>query len=61
VTDNSDGTWMILVLATGNAVVRGPDGKAIARNPGRTRFEALIDNGDTPRCASCRVRLQPGP
>jgi hypothetical protein len=48
VTDNGDGTVTILVLATGNAVVRGPDGKAIARNPGQIRFEALIDNGGTP-------------
>jgi hypothetical protein len=48
VTDNGDGTVTILVLATGNAVVRGPDGKAIARNPGQIRFEALVDNGGTP-------------
>jgi hypothetical protein len=37
VTDNGDGTVTILVLATGNTVVRGPDGKAIARNPGQIR------------------------
>ncbi|MGH9288133.1 MAG: hypothetical protein ACRD0V_07580 [Acidimicrobiales bacterium] len=48
VTDNGDGTLTILVLATGNAVVSGPDGKAIARNPGQVRFEVLIDNGGTP-------------
>jgi hypothetical protein len=48
VTDNGDGTVTALVLATGNAVVRGPDGRAIARNPGQIRFEALIDNGGTP-------------
>jgi hypothetical protein len=28
--------------------VYGPDGKAIARNPGQLRFELLIDNGGTP-------------
>jgi hypothetical protein len=28
--------------------VRGPDGKAIARNPRQIRFEALVDNGETP-------------
>ena len=48
VTDNGDGTFTILVLATGNAVLYGPDGKAIARNPGQVRFEILIDNNDTP-------------
>lgn len=48
VTDNGDGTLTILVLATGNAVVYGEDGKAIARNPGQTRFEILIDHGGTP-------------
>jgi hypothetical protein len=48
VTDNGDGTLTILVLATGNAVVYSPDGKAIARNPGQVRFEILIDNAGTP-------------
>ena len=32
VTDNGDGTLTILVLATGNAVLYGMDGKAIARD-----------------------------
>ena len=48
VTDNGDGTLTILVLATGNAVLFGPNGKAIARNPGQTRFEILVDDGGTP-------------
>jgi hypothetical protein len=48
VTDNGDGTLTILVLATGNAVVYGPDGKAIARNPGQIRFEILVDDAGTP-------------
>jgi hypothetical protein len=48
VTDNGDGTLTILILATGNAVLYGEDGKAIARNPGQTRFEILIDHGGTP-------------
>jgi hypothetical protein len=34
ITVNDDGTLTIVVLATGNAVLYGPDGKAIARNPG---------------------------
>src|SRR6266508_3801975 len=48
VTDNGDGTLTILVLATGNFVLYGEDGKAIARNPGQIRFEILIDHGGTP-------------
>ena len=48
VTDNGDGTLTILVLTTGNAVLYGPDGKVIARNPGQTRFEILVDHGGTP-------------
>ena len=48
VTDNGDGTLTILVLATGNAVLYGEDGKAIARNPGQIRFELVVDHGGTP-------------
>jgi hypothetical protein len=48
VTDNGDGTLTILVLATGNDVYYGPDGKAIGRNPGQIRFEILIDHAGTP-------------
>lgn len=48
VTDNGDGTLTVLVLATGNSVLYGPDGKAIARNPGQIRYEILIDHGGTP-------------
>jgi hypothetical protein len=48
VTDNGDGTLTILVLATGNAVLYGEDGKAIARDPGQIRLEILIDDGGTP-------------
>jgi hypothetical protein len=48
VTDNGDGTSTILILATGNAVLCGPDGKAIARDPGQTRFKVLVDDGGTP-------------
>ena len=42
VTENTDGTVTVLILATGNAVLYGADGKAIARNPGQTRFELLF-------------------
>ena len=48
VTDNGDGTLTILVLSTGNDVIYGPDGKAIARNPGQVRIEILIDDAGTP-------------
>ena len=48
VTDNGDGTLTVLILATGNAVLYGSDGKAIARNPGQVRFEILVDDGGTP-------------
>lgn len=48
VTDNGDGTLTILILATGNAVLYGEDGKAIARNPGQLRFEILVNHGGTP-------------
>lgn len=48
VTDNGDGTLTILILSTGNAVLYGPDGKAIARNPGQVRIEIVVDHGGTP-------------
>ena len=48
ITLNPDGTLTILIMATGNAVLYGPDGKAIARGPGQLRFEILVDDGGTP-------------
>lgn len=48
VTDNGDGTLTILAKGTGNEVFYGPDGDVIARNPGQTRVEILIDHGGTP-------------
>jgi hypothetical protein len=48
VTDNGDGTLTILVLSTGNGVVYGEDGKAIARNPGQIRFQFIVDHAGTP-------------
>ena len=48
VTDNGDGTLTVLILATGNGVLYGENGKAIARNPGQIRIELLIDHGGTP-------------
>ena len=43
VTDNGDGTVTALIIATGNAVLYGEDGKAIARNPGQLRLELVFD------------------
>ena len=57
VTDNGDGTLTVLILATGNAVVYGEDGKAIARNPGQIRIELLIDDAGTPADPSDDVLL----
>ena len=48
VTDNGDGTLTLLILTTGNSVLYGEDGKAIARNPGQQRIEILVDHGGTP-------------
>jgi nitrogen regulatory protein PII len=48
ITDNGDGTITILVLATGNAVLYGEDGKALGRDPGQIRFKILIDTAGTP-------------
>jgi hypothetical protein len=42
VTDLGD-TLEIIVLATGNATLYGPDGTAIARDPGQFRYRLLID------------------
>jgi len=57
VTDNGDGTLTILILATGNAVLYGEDGKAIARNPGQVRFELVVDHGGTPNDPSDDVEI----
>ncbi len=57
VTDNGDGTLTILILATGNAVLYGANGKAIARNPGQVRFELVLDHGGTPTDPSDDVEL----
>ena len=43
VTDNGDGTVTVLILATGTAVLYDESGKAIARNPGQTRFVIVFD------------------
>lgn len=48
-TDNADGTITILVMGTGNATVYDANGTAIARNPGQTRVEILINEDGQPQ------------
>jgi hypothetical protein len=48
IVDNGDGTLTITVLATGNYVMYDAAGKAIARNPGQSRFRFIVDHGGTP-------------
>jgi hypothetical protein len=57
VTDNGDGTLTILIVSTGNAVVTDASGKVIARNPGQTRFELVVDDGGTPNDPSDDTEL----
>jgi hypothetical protein len=45
-TVNADGTTTVIELGSGNFVAYGPDGKAIARNPGTIRVELLFDVND---------------
>jgi hypothetical protein len=48
VKDNGDGTLTIVILGTGNATLYGPNGKAVARDPGQVRFRLIVDHGGTP-------------
>jgi hypothetical protein len=48
VTNNGDGTLTAVAFGTGNTVLYGADGKAIARNPGQSRARFLFDHGGTP-------------
>jgi hypothetical protein len=57
VIDNGDGTLTIHFFVTGVSTLFGPDGKAIARNPGQVRFEVVVDHGDTPTDPSDDVEL----
>jgi hypothetical protein len=41
--DVETGLLDIVVLATGNSTLYGPDGKAIARGPGQVRFHIIYD------------------
>jgi len=48
VTDNHNGTLTIISLLTGPSTMYGPDGKAIARDPGQVRFRTVVTDGGTP-------------
>jgi hypothetical protein len=48
VVDNGDGTLTITQLLTGPSTLYGPNGKAIARDPGQVRFRLVIDTNGTP-------------
>jgi hypothetical protein len=48
VVDNGNGTLTITQLLTGPSTVYGPDGKALARDPGQVRFLAVINTNGTP-------------
>jgi hypothetical protein len=41
--DEATGLLTIDTLATGNSTLYGPDGRAIARNPGQVRFHIVYD------------------
>ena len=57
ITDNGDGTLTIVILLTGPSTLYGPDGMAIARNPGQVRFELVVDHAGTPTDPSDDVEL----
>lgn len=48
VIDHGDGTLTLVELATGNATLYGPDGRAIARDPGQIRYMLEIDADGNP-------------
>jgi hypothetical protein len=48
IRDNGDGTITVVQLLTGPSSVYGPDGKAIARDPGQVRFRIVISDNGTP-------------
>lgn len=48
VTDNGDGTLTIVNFGTGNIVLYDEAGNVIARDPGQTRVEFLVDHAGTP-------------
>jgi len=48
VTDAGGGFLRLIVLATGVSKLYGENGKVIARDPGQTRIELLLDTKGTP-------------
>jgi hypothetical protein len=48
VTDNGDGTLTLTTFGSGNSVMYDSDGNVIARDPGMTRVQILLDDAGTP-------------
>jgi hypothetical protein len=48
ITSNGDGTYTILVLATGGGKINGPDGKLLFSDAGQVRFAFVVDFAGTP-------------
>jgi hypothetical protein len=48
ISDNGDGTLLIVVKSSGGVTVLAPDGKVLFKDPGQSRSVLLIDHGGTP-------------
>jgi hypothetical protein len=58
ITDNGDGTFTILVLATGGGKILGPDGKLLFSDAGQVRFAFVVDFAGTPTDPSDDVFIE---
>jgi hypothetical protein len=58
ITDNGDGTFTILVLATGGGKIIGPDGKLLFSDAGQVRFAFVVDFAGTPTDPSDDVFIE---
>ena len=58
ITANGDGTYTILVLATGGGKTLGPDGKLLFSDAGQVRFAFVVDFAGTPTDPSDDVFIE---
>jgi hypothetical protein len=58
ITDNGDGTFTIVVLATGGGKIIGPDGKLLFSDAGQVRFAFVVDFAGTPTDPSDDVVIE---
>ena len=58
ITANGDGTYTILVLATGGGKILGPDGKLLFSDAGQIRFASVVDFSGTPTDPSDDVFIE---